>query len=388
MQALWAVANLAVHDEFKLQIGEAGAMPILVSNLQDGQDRVARRPIGRRMAHQSPNEPGVSARPTAAPNGTQDEPTLLQAARAVANLVVASENRTRLATEGISIRCIHRSRDTSICTPELSLLLTGNRRRDAWYQRACSHAPPVMHPPSGGIKALLKVADAPYPPVQEAVARAVVNMSFEREFALETIQVELPSPWDTRHLPLRAALAPPLPPQTTISPPSSHGGLLMEADLSQAGGVPPIARLLSSASTRVQQEASWAVVNFSVCADVVGRCGHMSSSSSRGSWKGTLSRITRARVGVCVITDVVVCTGSLADLLLSACGVCAAGGRRIERRITRAPRAAAQLSAGAIERAILTQSARATLAPGGARLMHAMHLPMAPTCDRSRVWQV
>jgi len=64
MQALWTLANLAVHPDFRLQISQCGAIPALVRCLATLEE--------------------------------EDEHCLIQAARALSNLIVATENRQQV----------------------------------------------------------------------------------------------------------------------------------------------------------------------------------------------------------------------------------------------------------------------------------------------------
>ena len=75
----------------------------------------------------------------------------------------------------------------------------------------------LNHP--GGIRQLINLASSPAASVQEAAARAFVNLSYEGDGARAMVQ---------------------------------------------AGQIPPIAELLSSPRRQVQQEAIWVVVNLSV----------------------------------------------------------------------------------------------------------------------------
>jgi len=140
MQAVWAIANLAVNEDIIDKLGQLDAVRILL----DALDRAARN---------------------------DEEQSLVQTTRAIANLAVMSKNR----------------------------------------QRVLSH--------NSGLRLLIKVARSPYVSVQEATARALVNLSYEADVARSIVQ---------------------------------------------AGGIPPITAMLKSSRSQVQQEAIWVIVNLSV----------------------------------------------------------------------------------------------------------------------------
>lgn len=107
MQALWTLANLAVHQDFRLQISADGAIPALVHCL--------------------------------ARLGAEDEHCLVQAARALSNLIVATENRRQVVEED-------------------------------------------------GIQSLLRCASFDSEAVQEAVTRVLVNLSYEAHIGRQLIR--------------------------------------------------------------------------------------------------------------------------------------------------------------------------------------------------------
>ncbi|EOD37442.1 hypothetical protein EMIHUDRAFT_252097 [Emiliania huxleyi CCMP1516] len=141
MQALWTLANLAVHPEFRQEIARERTIPALLDSFRDPA-------------------PGTHH-------------SLTQAARALSNLVVTSENR----------------------------------------------AETMAH---GGGEAILRCALSESNEVQQAVARVIVNLSYEVGVAMQLVS---------------------------------------------AGALPVVASLLGSDCDSVQQEATWMAVNFSLCID-------------------------------------------------------------------------------------------------------------------------
>mmetsp|Transcript_34231 Transcript_34231/g.85897 ORF Transcript_34231/g.85897 Transcript_34231/m.85897 type:complete len:260 (+) Transcript_34231:1405-2184(+) len=109
MQAVWAIANLAVNEDIIVKLGQLDAVRILL----DALDRAARN---------------------------DEEQSLVQTTRAIANLAVMSKYR----------------------------------------QRVLSH--------NSGLRLLIKVARSPYVSVQEATARALVNLSYEADVARSIVQ--------------------------------------------------------------------------------------------------------------------------------------------------------------------------------------------------------
>eukprot|EP00967_Tisochrysis_lutea_P064622 scaffold83744_cov33-Tisochrysis_lutea.AAC.2 len=106
MQALWTLANLAVHQDFRLQISADGAIPALLHCL--------------------------------ATLSMEDEHCLVQAARALSNLIVATENRRQVVEVD-------------------------------------------------GIRSLLRCARLGSAAVQEAVTRVLVNLSYEANIARKLV---------------------------------------------------------------------------------------------------------------------------------------------------------------------------------------------------------
>eukprot|EP00966_Prymnesium_polylepis_P120849 2792538-Prymnesium_polylepis.1 len=110
--AVWAIANLAVNEDIIVKLGQLDAVRILL----DALDRAARN---------------------------DEEQSLVQTTRAIANLAVMSKYR----------------------------------------QRVLSH--------NSGLRLLIKVARSPYVSVQEATARALVNLSYEADVARSIVQVKM-----------------------------------------------------------------------------------------------------------------------------------------------------------------------------------------------------
>lgn len=175
LQALWATANLAVCDQLKVPMGELGAMRILIETLKD----------------------------------REGETSLLQASRAIANLVVAPSNCRRILTI------------------------------------------------PGGIAHLVAALDCPFPSVQESVARAFVNMSHEEDMADSLVEANL-IPAISKLLLVETVQLEAIFVIANLSLCPQH-----ETALAMAEVIQPLLLLLRTADAHVQAQAAWALGNMS-----------------------------------------------------------------------------------------------------------------------------
>jgi len=174
---------LAVHTEFKVLIGDAGAMAVLVRALR----------------------------------ADNDEATLMQAARGIANLAVAPENRHRLMAEG-------------------------------------------------AIRTLVEYVSSPYESVQEAVARSLVNLSYERECALcvieaggvEPITALLSSPHERVQQEATWVIV-----NFSVCVDDGSSSEDVIGDLLGDNVLVPLINMLHSTSASIQEQAAWALANLS-----------------------------------------------------------------------------------------------------------------------------
>jgi len=175
LQALWAIANLAVCDELKVPIGEEDAMRILIETL--------------------PRAEG--------------ETSLLQATRAIANLVVAPSNCKR-----------------------------------------------IQQLP-GGIERLVAALDLPYASVQESVARVFVNMSHEEDMADSLVEAGV-IPAIAKLLHVESVQLEAIFVIVNLSLCPRH-----EAELAVSEVIKPLIVLLQTADSHVRAQAAWALGNMS-----------------------------------------------------------------------------------------------------------------------------
>jgi len=221
MQALWTLANLAVHQDFRLQISADGAIPALVHCL--------------------------------ARLGAEDEHCLVQAARALSNLIVATENRRQVVEEdGIQslLRCA--SFDSEAVQEAVTRVLV-NLSYEAHIGRQLIRR--------GALPVVARLLGSPSEKVQQEAAWVAVNVSLCSDAE--------PEPGTPDAKPARGLDA-----SRASSSAAIHGAMHAQGEADGPSTaqptatfgeeiVMPLMRLLGSDNLRIQEQAVWALVNIS-----------------------------------------------------------------------------------------------------------------------------